>query len=211
MINATVCDSSTVDFEAKEYDTIILDSPYLTEKEFAKYRNAENLRTFMALAPEIYVRTPKIESIEKRVKKYVLSHKCWLVQFYNKPLDANYRVNWVREKGGLGGFIKKNTEYVHFFNYSGLKPVDHIDETIFIQKKYERFCSKPVKLYEEIFRFLGSKNVLDLFAGHGNSAEASHNKRISIDIYDIDSSLQKRYSYLNSLRGKKQLTLQEVT
>lgn len=207
-------DSSTVRFENRLYDTILLDPPYMDEHEFQKFVGKGKKNKVQEMH-ELFLKTPKIEDIEKRIERYALSNPCWIVYFsnsrFNIKKETKYIFNWMRETGGMGGYIRRNTEYVSCINYYNLKPAGSIDETIFILvRKNRRACEKPIKLYEKIYEFLGSKKILDLFAGWGNSVIAAHNLGISIDGYDIDESLAERYTYLNSLAKKKQLTLKEV-
>ena len=206
-------DSSTVPFENNIYDTIIFDSPYMTESEFQKFVGKDKKNKVQDIT-ELFLKTPEIEKIEKSVEQYASSNPCWIVYFTNNRFNikpTKYVFNWMRERGGMGGYIRRNTEYISCVNYFDLKPFNSIDETIFILvNKVRRACEKPVKLYERIYEFLGSKKVLDLFAGWGNSVVAAYNLGLEIDAYDIDFSLQERFSKINSMGKKKQLTLREV-
>ena len=209
-----VKDSTNIRFENKLYDTILFDPPYMSKSEFQKFVGQDKKNKVQDM-PELFLKTPKIEKIEKSVEQYARSNPCWLVYFTNNRFDiksTKFVFNWMREKGGMGGYIRRNTEYISCVNYFNLKPVNSIDETIFIlANKIRRPCEKPTPLYERIYEFLGSKKVLDLFAGVGNSVVAAYNLGLEIDAYDIDSSLQERYSLINSMGKKKQLTLQEVS
>ncbi|MCE7738360.1 MAG: hypothetical protein GPJ50_03185 [Candidatus Heimdallarchaeota archaeon] len=212
-------DSSTVPFENNLYDTIILDPPYMPESEFKKF-SGEGKNNQIQYQKELYVYTEKIQEIEDRISAYARKHtRCWVVVFENHRNNpfARYHINWMKERGGLGGKIRRNTEYIHIYNYAqtvndfDFQPAGTIDETLFIPRERNiRACSKPVKLFEKTYEFLGSKKVLDLFAGWENSVVAAYNLGLEIDAYDIDSSLQERYSLINSMGKKKQLTLGEV-
>lgn len=205
-------DASKVDFEKKQYDTILLDPPYMPETEFNRkfaqniYSDKDNKKwNFKNI--EITLFTDDIYKIIERVKKYAQTNQCWMVLFSNKPLNYEMRINWMREKGGLGTHIRRNTEYIHFYNYHKLKPVGWIEETVYIPKDWQRAFSKPVKLYEQIYFFLGSKKILDLFAGFGNSVVASYLMDLEIDAYDIDPKLSERYAQLRKMAKTKQLKL----
>lgn len=206
-------DSTNVQFEKQEYDTILLDPPYMSNIEFQKFIGKKKKNKVQEMH-ELFLKTEKIEEIEERIFAYTLKNPCWIIYFSNQRwrVKGKYVINWMRETGGMGGYIRRNTEYISFFNNFKLKPAGAIDETVFIlANKIRRVCSKPIKLYETIYNFLGSRKILDLFAGWGNSVIASQNLGLKIDAYDIDISLAERYNYLNSLSTKKQLTLEGIT
>ncbi len=216
-------DSTNVVFENNFYDTILFDPPYMTEAEFNKKFVGEGKKGIIQTQRDLFVYSPVIEKIEERINKYAQKdHRAWVIVFSNYRTNswARYHVNWMKKRGGMGGKIRRNTEYIHFLNnahpssdvYVSSSPAGTIDETIFIPRdRNGRACAKPVKLYETIYKFLDSKKILDLFAGWGDSVIAAQNLGLHIDAYDIDQSLAERYNYLNSLSNKKQLTLREVS
>ncbi len=57
-----------------------------------------------------------------------------------------------------------------------------------------RACAKPEKLYTELYRHLGTKHVLDPFAGWGRSISSALVSDIMVDACDIDLNLERQWS-----------------
>lgn len=65
--------------------------------------------------------------------------------------------------------------------------------------KLVRACSKPHKLYSELYRHLNSKHILDPFAGYGTTISAALEMGIKIDACDMDvADLQNQWKNYTS-------------
>lgn len=58
-----------------------------------------------------------------------------------------------------------------------------------------RSCAKPGKLFDELYRHLNSRHILDPFAGFGRSISAALLRGIMVDACDIDLTLKSQWSY----------------
>lgn len=197
-------------FEKYDYDTIILDSPYLTAEECneitdtGKWKGLDNHK-------EIMIYDLNCSLIVDRIFKYAYKNKTWLIIFHKRPLMlSRYTIVWRRKKVGLGFNIGRNAEYIHLVNYHGLtlptvtetkKPI--LNEIESITTTEERTCSKPIELYTKLFQALQSKRIFDPFTGYGNSVIAAKDLGLEIDAFDKDESLKERFEFLRNYRPSR--------
>tara|TARA_Y100000004_G_scaffold163292_1_gene192538 strand:+ start:511 stop:1191 length:681 start_codon:yes stop_codon:yes gene_type:complete len=109
-----------------------------------------------------------------------------------------------------GSQERHNAEYMRIF--SRVKPKSHKHGGVlntFINAypptkrgNVARACAKPSILFSQLYKHLGSKHILDPFAGYGMSLNAGIQLGLKVDGCDIDETLQWYFR-------KEQKTLEE--
>lgn len=174
------------------YDTIVFDPPYMDEKKFDTYpfgrwNGAKKDRH------RYIIDQKELAEIKTLLLKKLLRRSCAIIEckndrdikYFEKILPTNatqkYSINWYKgfAYGGLGGFIRRNTEYIDIY-LIGRKP--DINYSLKETEEYpppNKALAKPYPLIKNIFQFVQAKYVVDPFAGSFVTAKVCRNMRIS--------------------------------
>ena len=172
------------------WDTIIWDPPYFhDEKQFVTkgWENAKEIEYRLIIDP-LYLNQVRTIINQKMDSGF------WIL-FYNNAIPNNtfdYEVFWYKgeEYGGMGGYIKKNMEYVYINSFNKkpnpnhpLKKIEYHDIGNPGSKKVKAL-EKPISLLKRILLFCNSSYVLDPFAGSYSTAKACDYLQIKYDSCD---------------------------
>lgn len=183
------------------WDTIIFDPPYYNKNNF-NWNNWKNKNKKGDLFNEkIYVMS---NDYRKNIEEVILS-KCdnpVFIKFHTdirKLNQDNKILIWYKSDRPITNLIG-NCEFIEFRTHKRL-----FWKTRIFEHKYgkNRACEKPIKLFDFLYDIIGSKYILDPFAGYGNSIRSALNNNLKIDACDIDDSLNYNFDEMEMNNNEK--------
>lgn len=165
------------------WDTIIWDYPYynnINKNQWKNKHKGDFDKTNYTLSKD-YI---------KNLEEVILSKSDnpVFIKFHTdirKLNQDNKILIWYKSDRPITNLIG-NCEFVEFRTHKRL-----FWKTRIFEHKYgkNRACEKPVKLFDFLYDIIGSKYILDPFAGYGNSIRSALNNNLKIDACDIDDTL----------------------
>ena len=142
-------------------------------------------------------------------KNYINQLKNLILSKSNNPAFVNFHTDirklnqdnkiliWYKSDRPINNLIG-NCEFIEFTTHKKT----HWKTRIFEHKSIlNRACEKPTKLFEFLYNTIGSKYILDPFAGYGNSIRAAQYNNLKIDACDIDNTLDYNFDKIKTLEA----------
>ncbi len=188
------------DKEWKKIDTIVWDPPYFDSD------NKDHIEKFNKRANR-FTRDITINAVlmnpihRKNIKEYIENkiNATW-IKFHSVDNSYNdkYKMVWYKKKPSISGaVIYPNHEFIWISTFKKLNRCILpyvLDYPITMGKNQYggngyRTAQKPLLLFEQLFKKLDSKVILDPFAGYGNSIRAADKLGLEIWACDLDKKL----------------------